>query len=187
MKIDLRTFNDFFSVLRPRFVRFAAGYLHDEAIAEDLFVESMVAFWQVRESLPESTDVSCYILRILRNKCIDALRHRKVHEEYSDERKKLHEWDLSTRITSLEKFVPEEVMTAEIEQIVKDTVNSLSEETRKVFLLSRYEGKSNKEVAQEMGISEKGVEYHITKVNRILRTALKDYLTASVIIFYMLN
>ena len=138
MTIDLPTFNDIFTTYWPRFVRFAASYLHDDAIAEDLFVESMMTFWQQRQSLPDNTNVPAYILRILQNKCIDHLRHLKVHEEYSEDRKRIHQWDLSTRISSLENFVPEEVMTREIEDIVIKTIATLSEETRQIFMLSLF-------------------------------------------------
>ena len=44
---------------------------------------------------------------------------------------------------------------------------------------------SHKQIAARMGISEKGVEYHVTKVNRLLRSALKDYLAVSAILFYL--
>ena len=185
MTIDLRTFNDLFTDLRQRFVRFAAGYIHDEAMAEDIFIESMMVFWQSRETLPEDTNIPAYVLRTVRNKCIDHLRHLKAMEKYS--RSRILEWDISTRIITLENFVPEEVFTKEIRGIVENTVRSLSEETRNGFRLSRIEGKSNKEISSIAGISEKGVEYHITKANRLLKEALKDYLTSSVIIFYLLQ
>lgn len=49
-------------------------------------------------------------------------------------------------------------------------------QTRRVFMLSRFEGMSNRQIAQELGISEKSVEYHVTKALKQLRTDLKDYL-----------
>ena len=49
-------------------------------------------------------------------------------------------------------------------------------QTREVFMMSRFQNKSNKEIAESMNISVKSVEYHITKTLKVLRVALKDYL-----------
>lgn len=48
--------------------------------------------------------------------------------------------------------------------------------SRQVYYLSREEGMSNKDIAQTVGLSVKGVQYHITKVLKALREAMKDYL-----------
>ena len=48
--------------------------------------------------------------------------------------------------------------------------------TRSVYLLSRYDGMSNKDIAVQLGIASKTVEYHISKALKLLRQQLKDYL-----------
>lgn len=185
MVLDSKAFNTFFTEYRQRFIRFADGYLHDLPHAEDLVIDSMMTFWKNHASLPQDTNIPAYVLTVLKNKCIDSLRHQKLHDEYTDHQKVLYTWDVGARIASLENFVPEEVFTREIETLVNKAVATLSPETRKAFLLSRREGKTNREIALLMGISEKGVEYHISKVNRLLRDTLKDYLTVSVLIFFL--
>ena len=52
----------------------------------------------------------------------------------------------------------------------------MSEQTSSIFKLSRFEGKSNAQIAALLGVTEKTVEYHITKALKLLRTNLKDYL-----------
>ena len=56
------------------------------------------------------------------------------------------------------------------------TLNQLPKQTQKVFIMSRFENKSGKEIAQILGISVKGVDYHMNKALKELRIALKDYL-----------
>jgi len=51
--------------------------------------------------------------------------------------------------------------------------------TREVFELSRHQFISGKDIARQMGISLKGVEYHITKALKVLTVNLKDYMVAS--------
>ena len=52
----------------------------------------------------------------------------------------------------------------------------MNPQTRSVFLLSRYDGMSNKDIAVQLGIAPKTVEYHISKALKLLRQQLKDYL-----------
>lgn len=183
--IDSASFSAFFSEYRTRFIRFAAGYLRDSQLAEDFVVDSMMVFWQRRAELPADTNPPAYVLTILKNKCIDHLRRLRHNQEFLDRQTREQVWDLNTRIASLEDFIPEEVFTQEIQEIVAKAVAGLSEESRQVFLMSRRQGLSHKQIAARMGITEKGVEYHITKVNRLLRSALKDYLAVSAILFYL--
>ena len=60
--------------------------------------------------------------------------------------------------------------------MVADTLRLLPEQTRRVFVMSRMEHKSGLEIAQALGLSLKGVEYHMSKALKELRVALKDYL-----------
>ena len=60
--------------------------------------------------------------------------------------------------------------------ILHKSLDALGRQTRRVFMLSRFDGMSNRQIAQELGISEKSVEYHVTKALKQLRTDLKDYL-----------
>ena len=51
--------------------------------------------------------------------------------------------------------------------------------------MSRYENKSHKEIAALLGMTTKGVEFHIAKSTKVLRLALKDYLPVSLLFFYL--
>ena len=76
----------------------------------------------------------------------------------------------------------EEIFSHEIQTIIHNTLQSLPEQTRRIFEMSRFENKTVKEIAEETNITAKGVEYHITKALKVLRIKLKDYLP----LFYFL-
>ncbi len=183
MSLNLKEFNRFFTDYQQRFVHFACTYVHDEAMAEDFVIESMMYYWENRDRLPADTNVPAYVLTAIKHRCIDYLRSLQLRNEVSDELSRLAAWELSTRLVSLEEFEPGEVFTQEIQDIVDATLNTLSEQTRSVFIMSRYENKSHKEIAELLGISVKGVEFHISKAIKMLRVALKDYLSASLLLF----
>ena len=182
---DLNSFNQFFIDYQQRFVHFAYTYVHDKAIAEDLVIEAMMYYWENRKRLSADVNVPAYVLVALKHKCIDYLRHRHVRETMSDELSIIYAWDLSERLISLRELEPDEIFTEEIKEIVSKTLASLPQRTRQIFTMSRYESKSHKEIANIMDMTTKGVEFHISQAIKALRIALKDYLPASLIFFYI--
>ena len=102
------------------------------------------------------------------------LRHEKVKKKYKTEaafqkQNSIYSEALSGLDTSTVTF-------QEIETIIEKTLSELPARCREVFILSRLEGKKNKEVAEALDISVKTVEAQITKALKTLRISLKDYL-----------
>jgi RNA polymerase sigma-70 factor (ECF subfamily) len=64
-----------------------------------------------------------------------------------------------------------------LSEAVEVAVGHLPEKSREVFKLSRLEGRSNAEIANLLQLSEKAIEYHLTKSIKALRMRLKDYMT----------
>jgi RNA polymerase sigma-70 factor (ECF subfamily) len=62
-------------------------------------------------------------------------------------------------------------------QIVNKAIGELPPQTREIFIKSRYREKSHKEIAEELNLSTKAVEYHITKALKTLRVSLREYST----------
>ncbi len=181
MLLNLDTFSTLFRDYKHRFVHFAQTYVRDTALAEDIVADSITKFLEKRSSLAEDTNVPAYILTMIRNRCIDYLRHQQTYTMIS-EGEGLTAWDLDMRLRTLLEFEPDQIYTKEIRYIVRRTLEDLPEKTRRIFQLSRNEGRSNREIAERMGISEKGVEYHMSKAIRTLRDSLKDYLPLWIII-----
>lgn len=173
---DLRVFNQLFADYQGRFIRFANSYVRDLAVAEDITVESLMYYWENRHTLPQDTNIPAYVLTTIKHKCINHLEHLRVREEYSEKMQAHAAWALNTRISTLKACDPNELFTKEIQELVDKTLASLPEQTCKVFQLSRYENKSQKEIATLLGITSKGVEYHISKALTALRAVLKEHI-----------
>ena len=84
MSIDLNAFNKFFIDYQQRFVHFACTYVHDEAVAEDFVVESMMYYWENKDRLSADTNIPAYVLTTIKHKCIDYLHHQQVYQDASD-------------------------------------------------------------------------------------------------------
>lgn len=172
---DLKTFNLLFANYLERFIRFANTYVRDTSVAEDFTIDALMYYWENRASLATESNIPAYVLTIIKHKCLNYLQHIQIREEYTERMKEHAEWELHTRISTLEACEPNELFTAEAEAIVHKTLASFPEQTRQIFMMSRYQNQSHKEIAETLGITTKGVEFHISKVLRELRKNLKDY------------
>ncbi len=177
-----RQFHELFKQ-KNRFIRFACYYVLDEQIAEDLVMDSFLYYWENRSHVDISGNLQAYILRILKHKCLDYLKLQRIHNDIHKKIKDDALWDLNKSIASLEQLEPYKIMTDECHKIVVEAVNQLPVKTREIFMLSRMHDMKNSEIAEKMDISEKTVEYHMTKALKILRERLKGLYLLTFFIF----
>jgi len=112
------------------------------------------------------------LFTMVRNSCLQHLEKQKVRNKYFQSTKLiLQEEEL--------RFYMEE-KTSLIEQELEDKLNEvldrLPDRCRQIFVLSRFENKKNKEIAEELNISVKAVEKQITKALATIRIEMKDFL-----------
>lgn len=169
-------FGRLFATWRARFEAIACRYVRSAAVAEDLVSDSFMSFWENRGRIPADANLQAYILIIVRNKCLDWLRAQSLHAKIEQEVYELRRRVLAADIRSLQAFNPEEIFSAEVATIVRQSLDRLSELTREVFVARRFEELSYKEIAEKYGITVRRVEFELEKAVKQLRVALKDYL-----------
>ena len=170
-----KTFNDIFQEYYHQCFLFAKSYIHNETIAQDIASESMISLWNVMKS-ENITNIQAYLMTSIKNRSLDYLRHEKMKISAHEKLLYNEQHELNFRIRTLESCNPATLFTEEVETILEQTLQLLPAQTRKVFKMSRFDKKSIKEIAELLNISVKGVDYHISKALKLLRTNLKDYL-----------
>ncbi len=178
------TFNQLFTDYKGRFTRFAQTYVRNMVVAEDIVIDSLVYYWENRERLDENTNIPAYVLTVVKHKCLNYLQQQQIHKDIEESIQSHAEWELSTRIATLEACNPSELFNAEAMEIVNRTLAKLPSRTREIFIMSRMQNMSHKEIAAKMDISTKGVEFHIGKALKELRISLKDYLPVFLYLFF---
>lgn len=154
---------------------FVKSYVRDHMAAEDIVSEALIQLWHTMKKEQVMHPYSL-LVTILKHGALNYLKHEDVRLAAMDSISSKMIRDLNYRITTLQACDPEEIFSSEITDIVERTLQSLPEQTRRVFEMSRYEYKSVKEIAVELSITPKTVEYHMTKVLKALRISLKEYL-----------
>lgn len=178
---------DAFRIIFDRYyqglLRFAVSYTEDSHIAEDLVQDSFIIFWEKYRNLEKESNIHALLVRIVKFKVwayVEKQRQRIIIEKsiYDDV---VREMDL--KLSSLDSIDTTSLYINEVHKIIKDTLQGLPELTREIFLLSREEYLTNKEIAEKINLSEKTIEYHISKTLKLLRSTLSPYL--KFIIFYL--
>lgn len=168
-------YNHIYLAYYDKAFRFANLYVRNDLVAEDLATEALLKLWEVMGREPVEKPASL-LMTILKNKSLDYLKMRSHAQEALEAMGDWRQRELAIRISTLEACEPEKILSDEIQSILRDTLRKLPDQTRKTFIMSRFEQKSGKEIAAILGISVKGVDYHIAKALKALRVSLKDYL-----------
>lgn len=168
-------FNSIYVKYYDKTYRFARSYVRNDLVAEDIATESLIKLWEMMKHESVEKPLALLLL-ILKRKSLDYLRAQMSMQEALDGFAEWKQQELSIRISTLEACDPEMIFSEEIHVILMKTLEELPVQTRKIFMMSRFEQKTGKEIAEELGITVKGVDYHVAKTLKLLRVALKDYL-----------
>lgn len=130
----------------------AERMLANSSVAQDTVHDLFASLWQKREKLDIEVNLKSYLYRSIRNRVLDLFAKDKVRFEYNKRMNNLEEVDESL----LQNY-----QLKELEEVIELELGRLPEQMRKVFLLSRLEDKSYKEIAEELEIAEGTVKKQI--------------------------
>jgi RNA polymerase sigma-70 factor (ECF subfamily) len=149
---------------------YSAAYkrLRDRETAQEIVQDFFTSFWINREQVKIQTSLQGYLFTSIKYLVLNYKRAEAVRNSYAE--------ILQMVNSSFDNSTEENYYYKELLERVEVEVNHLPPKCRNVFELSRKQYKTNKEIAQLMGISEKTVENHLTKALRYLRVNLNSVL-----------
>lgn len=173
-KGDQAAFTYFYEKYFLKVKSFSVQFVYDQDEAENLTQEAFVNLWQNRENVESINGIQSFLYTSAKSKCLNLIRHNKIKDRYNDELLNQKERELNIEVLKSIEFNALEL--TELERIIHESINDLPPKTRAVFIKKRFENKKNAEIAQEMQVTLKAVEAHMTKALKILKTKLSDYL-----------
>lgn len=165
---DKQVFEQLFRSCYVPLCNYAAGIVSDKDEAEDIVQQTMITFWEKRETIEITTSVKSYLYRAVHNQALNKIRHDKVRQEYSK--------DVQSSDEHVSEAASGKILQQEMQAKIAEAINQLPDQCRTVFQLSRFENLKYLEIANHLGISVKTVENHMGKALRLMRISLKDYL-----------
>lgn len=159
----------------------ADSYLRDNFIAETIVGDIIYNLWEIRESLDIKYSLRSYLVRSVKNRCINYLQQEYVQREVS-----INQYEDKAAIEELffieNRHPLESLLAQELEAKINEVINELPSECQQVFRMSRFEDKKYDEIASELNISVNTVKYHMKNALMKLRLELKDYVISALVL-----
>lgn len=171
---DELAFEKIFKSNHNQIVGFCNQFISDLDKANSLTQEVFLNLWLNREKIETLNGIRAFLYTFAKSSCLNYIRHRKIVSKYEDKHLQDREEELNREV--LESFDFNSLEFSELEGLIQLTINDLPEKCRQVFIMSRFEGKMNKEISEELNISVKAVEANITRALKTLKSRLSEYL-----------
>ncbi|WP_293299869.1 RNA polymerase sigma factor [Pedobacter sp. UBA4863] len=139
--------------------------LKSEELVEEVLQELFLKIWEKRDWINEEQPFGAYLYRIAQNLVYDTFRKSARDQKLADH--------LSANTTELYQHIEENLISREELKRAQKVIDNLSPTCRTVFTLFRIEGKSYKEISEQLGISAPTINEHIQKANKVLRQQLR--------------
>ncbi len=175
---DERAFEQLFREMYARLCVYAESLVRDHEQAEDLVQGVFCDLWEKREKLRIEVSLSAYLFRAVYHEALNVLKHERVKQEFArfvEEHGKQSE-------NNVEEFFLQESRNEVLAEI-KRAVDSLPEQCREIFLLSRFAGKKSADIAGLLNISVRTVETQLYRAMRTLRAKLEHLRRTDVFLF----
>jgi len=163
---DQEAFGEIYSRYWNYLTSSAAKHLQNWQKAEDMVQEILISLYNRRHTLEFSVSIRAYLSQALKFKIMNEFRSKSVRDTYQ---KTIH----YTCAGSAQTNVYHVCESKELASNINRSIDSLPEKCREVFMLSRSEDLSYKDISGHLGISVSTVEKHISKALKVLRTSLE--------------
>ena len=160
-------FSFLFKLYYKDLVLFGGTILLDKVACEDIVQTVFMRLWKDHTTLQIETSLKSYLLKAVRNSCLDEIRHQysvREHESHMLSKRMLHEIDTE-----------EYILHSDLNTHLSEALQKLPVECRTAFEMNRFECMKYKEIAKQLGVSERTIEVRIGKALKLLKESLKDF------------
>ncbi len=165
-------FEEIYNRYWKKLLQFAILKTDSIEISKEIVQELFINLWERRSEL-EISNLEYYLFAATKYKIIKELKKKYKTESLSE---------------STENYadnLPESSLeTDELREKIAESINKLPTKTKEVFVKSRIENLSHKEISEALDVSQKAVEYHISQALKLLRMDLKNYLPLTILYYF---
>lgn len=172
---DKKVYEQLFLDNYKNLVLYAKKFVMETETARDLVQDVFVYLWDKRQKLTIDKSLSSYLFRAVHNACINYLKRESTKENYI--KHFLIKLNEGTYKTAASEDAYELVVHKDLKERIERIIETLPEQCRNIFRMSRFRGMKNKEIAEIYSISPRTVETQIYRALKILKEKLKPHLS----------
>lgn len=135
----------------------------DEEIAKELLRDLFMKIWEIRENLDPDKSFKSFLYKVAENLVYGYFRKVAKNQRMIDR--------LIYVSTELDSNAEDKLITKESHALLNNAIENLSPQRKRIYKLCKFEGKSYKEVSDELGITTAAVNSQIILANK----AIKQY------------
>lgn len=176
---DQEAFCKLFHTFKNKIYAFSFSFTHSTEIAEEITQDVFIKVWTNRESLTEVENIDAWLSTITRNLCFNYLKRTALEKKAKDALK----YQQTLSVENVEEYLSYKERQTE----VAEALDQLSPQQRLVFMLNRYKGLKNEEIAQRLNLSPNTVKTHMVSALRKIRSFLESHAAHlfSIILFFL--
>ncbi|MDR1557001.1 MAG: RNA polymerase sigma-70 factor [Tannerellaceae bacterium] len=163
---DQSAFRQLFLKYYSPLCEYASRFVGD-AFAEEIVQELMADIWENRKLLFIESSLKSYLFTAVRHRCLNLIKKEHYHKRVENAMNKEMEEPSDD---------PDHYLIDELAEQIQKAINMLPDTYRHTFLLSRFEHLTHAQIAKQLGVSIKTVEYRISQSLKNLHASLKSYL-----------
>ena len=165
-KGDVEAFDLIYEKYSGKLYAFGLKYLKSTEEAEELVQSVFLKLWENYKILKKELSFKSYLFTIAYNDICKLFRKRNYRQKFIDDTL----YENSQFSSEIEEGIDYHSVLEQVELIV----NKLPEKQKTIFLKSRKEGKSTKEIAEEVGLSPGTVDNYISESLKFIRRRLRN-------------
>ena len=143
-------------------------FTKNKSFAGDVLQQIFMNLWKNKQLLRTINNIDAYLYKMVQNAIVDEIRKEGAHKVYLSETD--HVYD-TIKDSSGDVLIEKEMV-----MIINNVVNQMPKMQKRVYLLSREEGKSQREISEEMNISLATVKWHIAQAMQTIKVVLRKYI-----------
>lgn len=171
---NLKAFEYLFRLRYEALYNYAAKITLHQTIAEEIVQDVFISLWEKRDKANITGNITSYLYRAVKNKAIDYLRsqHAQVQKQFIDE----------TAAAQISESASDHLEVSELSLLIQQGIDSLPEQCKRIFLLSREGGLTYSEIADALSVSPKTVKAQVAIALKKMRDFLDGHLDKIIIL-----
>lgn len=157
---DKKAYKFMFSEYYEWLCNYTYKITNDYGLAEDIVQEVMIKLWKKRATLTINSSIKSYLFQACRNQVLQHVRKQKIKLDFIDR----ENMEIIDNIYADNDIDPHENL-----EKLHNLIDALPPKCKIVLVKSKLEKKKYKEIAEELNISVKTVENHVSKALKLLR------------------
>ncbi len=165
-----------YNLYAQKVYRLAFKFLRNQTYSEEIVQETFIKLWLTKGKLDPSGNIWLYLFVIAKRLSINSLREQNQSTIIFQK--------LVEQTSETQNFTEENILVRDLEAFTERVLQKLPKQQHQVFIMSRKDGLTHKEIAEKLHISSNTVKNHIVAALKFLKTYLKY---AEVIVLIFLN